>query len=405
AEASVITTLRMSNSTASKLSCSQFGCYSPQLVLHGNGNSCCESTHQIQEGLPGHSVCPCQLDRVLQHRVASMPVNVLPRPPFGDTAYTIGSGSGLSAFYSPLARACEIKDVPQPWRDSWYLSHATRGPFELHSFDPHTHTACSRFAERFSPIDLAAAGARRKNATRETTSTLKAWLYEHRKNPYPTKGEKIMLAILTKMTLTQVSTWFANARRRLKKENKMTWSPRNRCGERKDGGDASDVEDVDLDLHSDDEQLASESQQEFTKGNHNRDNVEDDIKEVKKEIIDFRDKIVEHKASRDSPDGCSERNENVSRGVVPTTVAPSPAITTSPPNLSRKDHHISSNSVEDSPVKSLRKWVDGCFHNSVVTSCPTSVQSLSPEHYQTPPSTPPQRTSTETPVISSGRVF
>jgi hypothetical protein len=47
--------------------------------------------------------------------------------------------------------------------------------------------------------------ARRKNATRETTNTLKAWLYEHRKNPYPTKGEKIMLAIITKMTLTQVS--------------------------------------------------------------------------------------------------------------------------------------------------------------------------------------------------------
>lgn len=46
-------------------------------------------------------------------------------------------------------------------------------------------------------------GVRRKNATRETTSTLKAWLYEHRKNPYPTKGEKIMLAIVTKMTLTQ----------------------------------------------------------------------------------------------------------------------------------------------------------------------------------------------------------
>jgi hypothetical protein len=37
-----------------------------------------------------------------------------------------------------------------------------------------------------------------------------------------------MLAIITKMTLTQVSTWFAIARRRLKKENKMTWEPRNR---------------------------------------------------------------------------------------------------------------------------------------------------------------------------------
>ncbi|XP_033626859.1 iroquois-class homeodomain protein IRX-6-like [Asterias rubens] len=92
-------------------------------------------------------------------------------------------------------------------------------------------------------------GARRKNATRETTSTLKAWLYEHRKNPYPTKGEKIMLAIITKMTLTQVSTWFANARRRLKKDKKMTWSPRNSCGDGgkedydSEDGDGNDVDD------------------------------------------------------------------------------------------------------------------------------------------------------------------
>uniref|UniRef100_A0A1A8IG72 Iroquois homeobox protein 6a n=1 Tax=Nothobranchius kuhntae TaxID=321403 RepID=A0A1A8IG72_NOTKU len=77
--------------------------------------------------------------------------------------------------------------------------------------------------------------AYRKNATRDATATLKAWLNEHRKNPYPTKGEKIMLAIITKMTLTQVSTWFANARRRLKKENKMTWSPKNKANDdRKD---------------------------------------------------------------------------------------------------------------------------------------------------------------------------
>ncbi|XP_019499672.1 PREDICTED: iroquois-class homeodomain protein IRX-6 isoform X1 [Hipposideros armiger] len=84
--------------------------------------------------------------------------------------------------------------------------------------------------DRYGAVELSGAG-RRKNATRETTSTLKAWLNEHRKNPYPTKGEKIMLAIITKMTLTQVSTWFANARRRLKKENKMTWAPKNKGGE------------------------------------------------------------------------------------------------------------------------------------------------------------------------------
>lgn len=63
----------------------------------------------------------------------------------------------------------------------------------------------------------------RKNATRESTTSLKNWLKEHQKNPYPTKAEKVYLALVSGMTLTQVSTWFANARRRLKKENK--WSP------------------------------------------------------------------------------------------------------------------------------------------------------------------------------------
>ena len=33
------------------------------------------------------------------------------------------------------------------------------------------------------------------------------------------------------MSLTQVSTWFANARRRLKKENRVTWeTPRDAAG-------------------------------------------------------------------------------------------------------------------------------------------------------------------------------
>ncbi len=70
-----------------------------------------------------------------------------------------------------------------------------------------------------------------KVATRESTSALKAWLSEHLKNPYPTKGEKIMLAIVTKMSLTQVSTWFANARRRLKKENRVSWASKGKSDE------------------------------------------------------------------------------------------------------------------------------------------------------------------------------
>ncbi|XP_053282282.1 iroquois-class homeodomain protein IRX-5b [Pleuronectes platessa] len=89
--------------------------------------------------------------------------------------------------------------------------------------------------------------AYRKNATRDATATLKAWLNEHRRNPYPTKGEKIMLAIITKMTLTQVSTWFANARRRLKKENKMTWTSRNRSE------DEEEEDDIELERNDEDE--------------------------------------------------------------------------------------------------------------------------------------------------------
>ncbi|KAM7540060.1 hypothetical protein Aperf_G00000028136 [Anoplocephala perfoliata] len=71
-------------------------------------------------------------------------------------------------------------------------------------------------------------GSRRKNVTRESTKLLRSWLYNHLSNPYPSKGEKIMFAIITGMTVTQVSTWFANARRRLKKDNQMTWTPGSR---------------------------------------------------------------------------------------------------------------------------------------------------------------------------------
>ncbi|CAG7724196.1 unnamed protein product [Allacma fusca] len=116
-------------------------------------------------------------------------------------------------------------------------------PSVYHPYDPGFAAAAAAAAAAypFNGYAVDVNGSRRKNATRETTSTLKAWLAEHKKNPYPTKGEKIMLAIITKMTLTQVSTWFANARRRLKKENKMTWEPRNRPDD-DDDVDISDSE-------------------------------------------------------------------------------------------------------------------------------------------------------------------
>ncbi|XP_047189278.1 iroquois-class homeodomain protein IRX-5b [Scophthalmus maximus] len=132
-----------------------------------------------------------------------------------------------------------------------------RASFVSPGFDPSSGLSAPLDYHPFGALGPYAYGdpAYRKNATRDATATLKAWLSEHRKNPYPTKGEKIMLAIITKMSLTQVSTWFANARRRLKKENKMTWTPRNRS-EDEDEEDNVDLleqndEDADARTHTD----------------------------------------------------------------------------------------------------------------------------------------------------------
>ncbi|XP_033010210.1 iroquois-class homeodomain protein IRX-2 isoform X2 [Lacerta agilis] len=143
----------------------------------------------------------------------------------GSAAFT--AQAAATGFSSPLQYSTDPATGFPSYMGSPYDAHAT-GMSGAISYHPYGSPAY--------PYQLNDP-AYRKNATRDATATLKAWLQEHRKNPYPTKGEKIMLAIITKMTLTQVSTWFANARRRLKKENKMTWAPRNK----------SEDEDEDLD--------------------------------------------------------------------------------------------------------------------------------------------------------------
>jgi len=100
---------------------------------------------------------------------------------------------------------------------------------------------------------VTSSGVRSKSLGRESTSTLKTWLLEHIKNPYPSKGEKIMLAVMTRMTLTQVSTWFANARRRLKKEYRVRWL---------DDSDSDDDDDLQADDDDVDERECEDSEQQ-----------------------------------------------------------------------------------------------------------------------------------------------
>lgn len=69
----------------------------------------------------------------------------------------------------------------------------------------------------------------KRQTLQDMARPLKQWLFRNRNNPYPTKTEKISLARVSKMTLTQVSNWFANARRRLKntvRDPDLNWASR-----------------------------------------------------------------------------------------------------------------------------------------------------------------------------------
>jgi hypothetical protein len=64
-------------------------------------------------------------------------------------------------------------------------------------------------------IDLAMKPKRRRgNLPKAVTALLKEWLAKHKKHPYPTEEEKLLLAKETKLSLQQISNWFINARRR-----------------------------------------------------------------------------------------------------------------------------------------------------------------------------------------------
>ncbi|KAF7209209.1 iroquois homeobox 7 [Nothobranchius furzeri] len=133
-----------------------------------------------------------------------------------------------------------------PYPHQRHIAHMSSG-FDLRATSPYHHALLARGGAfypqyRTGPVDEL--GRVTKVATRESTGALKAWLNEHPKNPYPTKGEKIMLAIITKMSLTQVSTWFANARRRLKKENRVSWASKEKSDEEDDEqeGDSDEEE-------------------------------------------------------------------------------------------------------------------------------------------------------------------
>uniref|UniRef100_A0A3B3WV92 Homeobox domain-containing protein n=1 Tax=Poecilia mexicana TaxID=48701 RepID=A0A3B3WV92_9TELE len=87
-------------------------------------------------------------------------------------------------------------------------------------------------AEKISALKSRLGGVKarhKRQVLQDMARPLKHWLYKHRDNPYPTKTEKVLLALGSHMTLVQVSNWFANARRRLKntvRQPDLSWALR-----------------------------------------------------------------------------------------------------------------------------------------------------------------------------------
>eukprot|EP00117_Sycon_ciliatum_P012315 scpid63733/ scgid1466/ Putative iroquois-class homeodomain protein irx-1 len=75
-----------------------------------------------------------------------------------------------------------------------------------------------------SPSSETSGGLSPLDSFRVRSWPLRVWLYNHRNNPYPKRAEKCKLAKEVGWTPDQVSMWFANTRRRIKKVGMDVWS-------------------------------------------------------------------------------------------------------------------------------------------------------------------------------------
>ncbi|XP_027141401.1 homeobox protein Mohawk isoform X1 [Larimichthys crocea] len=124
---------------------------------------------------------------------------------------------------------------------------------------------CEDATENSCPIKYRRYGSRlggvkvrhKRQVLQDMARPLKHWLYKHRDNPYPTKTEKVLLALGSHMTLVQVSNWFANARRRLKntvRQPDLSWALRIKLYNKYIQGNAERLSVCSDDSDSDDEE-------------------------------------------------------------------------------------------------------------------------------------------------------
>ncbi|KAL4887124.1 homeobox KN domain-containing protein [Aspergillus karnatakaensis] len=82
-----------------------------------------------------------------------------------------------------------------------------------HASQALSHPPQSNFGILGDPID-SKNKRRRGNLPKPVTDILRAWFHEHLDHPYPSEEDKQMFMTRTGLTISQISNWFINARRR-----------------------------------------------------------------------------------------------------------------------------------------------------------------------------------------------
>ncbi|KAG5292590.1 homeobox transcription factor AhpA [Histoplasma ohiense] len=91
---------------------------------------------------------------------------------------------------------------PQSFRPELDYSPISPGGFHDQSFVTQTEPIDSKNKKR------------RGNLPKSVTDVLRAWFHEHLDHPYPSEEDKQMFISRTGLTISQISNWFINARRR-----------------------------------------------------------------------------------------------------------------------------------------------------------------------------------------------
>ncbi|KAI1910349.1 homeodomain super [Ophidiomyces ophidiicola] len=83
-------------------------------------------------------------------------------------------------------------------------------------YEPASHPGAYMDAKstKYDDAGDAKSKKRRGNLPKPTTDILRAWFYEHLDHPYPSEQDKQMFMTRTGLTISQISNWFINARRR-----------------------------------------------------------------------------------------------------------------------------------------------------------------------------------------------